>query len=96
MGRGLAETRLYALGDRFVKWNLLGTKEDVRYLTVYEVRQIVSGGCATNTCNNYALRAKVRRTEIDQHAVDDLPQIILGNTAPLLPWKKEGRRPGRR
>jgi hypothetical protein len=93
MGRGLAEERLLALGDRFVKWNLLGTKEDVRYLTVHEVRQIVSGGCSTNTCNNYALRARVRRTEIDQHAVDILPRIIRGNAAPLLPWMKNGRHP---
>ena len=51
IGKGLAEERLYELGERFVKWNLLRTKEDVRYLTVHEVRQIVSGGCATNTCN---------------------------------------------
>ncbi len=93
MGRALAEERLFALGDRFVKWNLLAAKEDVRYLTVHEVRQIVSGGCATNTCNNYALRARVRRTEMDQHAVDRLPRIIRGNAAPLLPWSKQGKRP---
>jgi hypothetical protein len=93
MGRAMAEERLFALGDRFVKWNLLGTKEDVRYLTVHEVRQIVSGGCATNTCNNYALRARVRRTEMDQHSVDGLPRIIRGNAAPLLPWRKEGKHP---
>ncbi len=94
LGRSLAEERLFALGDRFVKWNLLSAKEDVRYLTVHEVRQIVSGGCATNTCNNYALRARVRRTEMDQHAVDGLPPIIRGESAPLLPWRKEGKRPG--
>jgi hypothetical protein len=93
-GRGLAEERLYELGERFVKWNLLKTKEDVRYLTVHEVRQIVSGGCATNTCNNYALRARVRRTEIDEHALGGLPPVIKGEVAPLLPWKKEGKRNG--
>ena len=89
LGKGLAEDRLYELGERFVKWNLLRTKEDVRYLTVHEVRQIVSGGCATNTCNNYALRARVRRTEIDEHAMGGLPVLIMGEVAPLLPWKKE-------
>jgi hypothetical protein len=67
----------------------LGAKEDIRYLTVQEVRQIVSGGCATNTCNNYTLRAKVRRTEMSQHALDGLPPIIRGEVAPLLPWRKE-------
>lgn len=91
LGRAMAEERLFTLGDRFVKWNLLGAKEDVRYLTVHEVRQIVSGGCATNTCNNYALRARVRRTEMEQHAVDVLPRIIKGNAAPLLPWRREGK-----
>ena len=89
IGKGLAEERLYELGERFVKWNLLRIKEDVRYLTVHEVRQIVSGGCATNTCNNYALRARVRRTEIDEHSVGELPPFIKGEVAPLLPWKKE-------
>jgi hypothetical protein len=95
MGRALAEERLFALGDRFVKWNLLGANEDVRYLTVHEVRQIVSGGCATNTCNNYALRARVRKTEMDQHAVEGLPRTIRGNTAPLLPWRNDGKHPVR-
>jgi hypothetical protein len=93
LGRRLAEERLFALGDRFVKWKLLGAKEDVRYLTVHEVDQIVSGGCATNPCNDYALRARVRRTEMDQHAADGLPSIIRGEAAPLLPWRKEGKRP---
>jgi hypothetical protein len=87
--RSLAEERLYELGDRFVKWHLLRTKEDVRYLTIHEVRQIVSGGCSTNTCNNYALRATVRRTEIDDHAMSDLPVAIRGEAAPLLPFRKD-------
>jgi hypothetical protein len=92
LGRSMAEERLFALGERFVSWNLLQAKEDVRYLTVHEVRQIVSGGCSTNTCNNYALRARVRRTEMDQHAIGGLPSTIRGETAPLLPRKGEGRR----
>ena len=88
-GQGLAEERLYELGERFVKWNLLKTNEDIRYLTVHEVRQIISGGCSTNTCNNYALRARVRRTEIEEHALGILPPFIKGEVPPLLPWKKE-------
>ena len=90
LGRSLAEERLFALGDRFVKWNLLSAKEDVRYLTVHEVRQIVSGGCATNTCNNYALRARVRRTEMDQHAVDGLPRSSGGNQPPSFLGGRKG------
>jgi hypothetical protein len=93
MGRSMAEERLFALGERFVSWNLLKAKEDVRYLTVHEVRQIVSGGCSNNTCNNFALRARVRSTEIEQHAMDGLPTVIRGETAPIMPWRKEGRRP---
>ncbi len=89
LGRRLAEERLLALGGRFVKWSLLSTPEDVRYLTVHEVRQIISGGCSTNTCNNYSLRARVRRSEIDQHIVEGLPQVIRGETAPPLPWGKD-------
>jgi hypothetical protein len=92
LGRSMAEERLFALGDRFVSWNLLETREDVRYLTVHEVRQIVSGGCSTNTCNNYALRARVRRSEIDQHAMGGLPAVVRGEAAPILPWRKEGDR----
>ena len=89
LGKGLAEVRLYELGERFVKWNLLRSKEDVKYLTVHEVRQIVSGGCATNTCNNYALRARVRRNEIEEHAIGALPPVIKGEVAPLLTPKKK-------
>ncbi|HEY3421091.1 MAG TPA: hypothetical protein VGK23_11125 [Methanomassiliicoccales archaeon] len=93
MGRSMGEERLFALGERFVSWNLLEAKEDVRYLTVHEISQIVSGGCATNTCNNYALRARVRRTEMDQHSADGLPAVIRGETAPILPWRKERKLP---
>jgi hypothetical protein len=99
-GRSMAEERLFALGVRFVSWNLLQAKEDVRYLTLTEVRQIVKGGCTTNTCNRFALRARVRRTEMDQHAVGAIPPIIRGEVAPILPWRTEdahtshARRPG--
>lgn len=90
LGRGLVEERLLALGERFVKWNLLSTPEDVRFLTVHEVRQIVSGGCSTNTCNNYSLRAKIRRSEMDQHAVEVFPQVIRGEAVPPLSRGKDG------
>jgi hypothetical protein len=58
----MAEDHLCALVVRFVSRNILHAKEDARYLTVHEVRHMVSGGCNTNICNNYALRARIRRT----------------------------------
>jgi hypothetical protein len=87
--KSFAEESQYELGERFVKRNILKTKEDIRYLTVHEVRQIISGGCSTNTCNNYALRAMVRRTEIGEHAQGGLPPVIKGEVAPLLPWMEK-------
>ncbi len=94
LGRSLVEEHLLTLGESFVKWSLLSTPEDARYLTVHEVRQIVSGGCSTNTCNNYSLRARVRRSEMDQHTVEGFPQVIRGEAAPPLPRRKDEEHEG--
>jgi hypothetical protein len=54
------------LGARFTRKNLLASAESVNYLNIDEVRQIVAGGCATGTCNDYRLRSAMRKRETEE------------------------------
>ncbi|HTY46565.1 MAG TPA: hypothetical protein VMB46_02750 [Methanomassiliicoccales archaeon] len=57
---------LLELGDRLTRMRLLASADSVYYLTIDEVRQIIAGGCATGTCNDYRLRTAMRKREWDE------------------------------
>lgn len=83
-GYGLYRNYFMELGRRFVSKELLAAPEDIFYLSLDEVRQIVSGGCAGNTCNNYRLRVMMRKREMAEMRDIDPPSVIHGEVAPPL------------
>lgn len=88
-GYGLYRNYFMELGRRFATRQLIAEAGDVFYLNLDELRQIVSGGCAGNTCNNYRLRAMLRKREMIQLQDVDPPSVIYGEVAPPLAPRKE-------
>lgn len=74
---------LIGLGERFLGSGVLADKGDISLLTIDEARQIVAGGCAGNTCNNYRLRAALRRRETASCRESRAPTVINGEVPPL-------------
>jgi phosphohistidine swiveling domain-containing protein len=93
-GYGLYRNYFLEMGRRFTARELLSAPEDVFFLSLDEVRQIVSGGCAGNTCNNYRLRAAMRKREMSELKDIDPPAIIFGEVAPPLAPKKHSELKG--
>ena len=87
-GYGLYRNYFMELGSRFVAKELLAAAGDIFYLSLDEVRQVVAGGCAGNTCNNYRLRAAVRKREMSELRDIDPPGLIYGEVAPPLAPRK--------
>jgi len=88
-GYGLYRNYFMELGRRFVKKELLASDpEDIFYLKLDEVRQVIAGGCAGNTCNNYRLRVALRKREMLELRDIDPPTLIYGEMAPPLVLRK--------
>jgi phosphohistidine swiveling domain-containing protein len=83
-GYGLYRIYFLELGRRFGKEQVLAAPEDIFYLNLDEIRQIVAGGCAGNTCNNYRLRVALRKREQALYQDADVPTVIYGEVAPPL------------
>jgi phosphohistidine swiveling domain-containing protein len=83
-GYGLFRQYFLELGQRFVRHDLIEERSDVYFLTLDEVRQIVAGGCADNSCNNYRLRAALRKRDMEQAAGLVLPEVLYGEESPPL------------
>ena len=83
-GYGLYRNYFLELGKRFQLKQVLVDQEDIFYLSLDEVRQIVAGGCAGNTCNNYRLRAAMRKREMSMYQDVEVPTLIYGEKAPAL------------
>ncbi len=71
-------------GRRFAGKELLASANDAYYLNINEVRQFLAGGCSGNTCNNYRLRAALRKREMSELEGLVLPGSIIGESAPPL------------
>ena len=93
-GYGLYRNYFLEIGRRFAAKELLSASEDIFFLSLDEVRQIVAGGCAGNTCNNYRLRAAVRRREMSELKDIDPPALIYGEAAPPLAPRKHSELKG--
>ncbi|MCU0861607.1 MAG: PEP-utilizing enzyme, partial [Methanomassiliicoccales archaeon] len=93
-GYGLYRNYFMEVGRRLADRKLLGNPEDVFYLSLDELRQIVSGGCAGNTCNNYRLRAMLRQREMEELRHVEVPSVIRGGKAPPLTARRSGELTG--
>jgi len=71
------------LGRRLEANELLASPDDVFFLRLDEVRQVVAGGCAGNTCNNYRVRAAMRRREMIEAEGSTPPEVIRGDRPPV-------------
>ncbi|MDD1747320.1 MAG: hypothetical protein LUQ16_06130 [Methanomassiliicoccales archaeon] len=93
-GYGRYRSYFLEIGRRFAARDLLSAPDDIFFLSLDEVRQIVAGGCAGNTCNNYRLRVAVRRREMSELRDIDPPSVIYGEVAPPLAPKKHSELKG--
>jgi phosphohistidine swiveling domain-containing protein len=80
--RGSLRRYYLEIGRRMVAKQVLLSADDVFYLNADEVAQILAGGCEGNQCNNYRLRAFMRRSELGQQAALILPDVIYGEVVP--------------
>ena len=80
-GYGLFRDHFLALGDRFVQRGLMADAEDVFYLYMDEVREIVGTGRLANDCRALV---RARKDEIEQMWGLTPPEIIYGDQAPPL------------
>jgi pyruvate,water dikinase len=80
-GYGLFRDLFLALGDRFVQRGLIAQAEDVFYLYMDEVREIVS---ADRPRQDYKRLVRERRDEADHMRDIVPPEIIFGHQAPSL------------
>jgi pyruvate,water dikinase len=80
-GYGLFRDRFLALGDHFVRRGILAHRDDIFYLFMDEVREIVDTGHLAIDCQ---AMVRERRDEIDQVRDITPPDIIYGNQAPAL------------
>jgi phosphohistidine swiveling domain-containing protein len=87
-GYGLFRDYFLALGDHFVRRGLMAERDDIFYLYLDEVREIVGTGHLGHDCQ--ALVQK-RKDEIDRVRDIAPPDIIYGDQAPpLVPDLGEG------
>jgi phosphohistidine swiveling domain-containing protein len=70
------------VGRRFAAKGTLAAAEDIFYLSLDEVSQILEGGCEGNQCNNYRLRAFMRRKEAREEDDVALPPFVFGRSSP--------------
>jgi phosphohistidine swiveling domain-containing protein len=73
------------IGRRMVAKEVLLVPEDIFYLSCEEAAQILAGGCEGNQCNNYRLRAFLRRQELEQMQMLAPPEIVYGEATPPVP-----------
>ena len=80
-GAGLFHDYFLALGERFAHRGVLQSPEDIFYLDLAEVREIVAtpGGE-----RSYAEPVGERKREMEEYADIDLPPLIYGDHAPPL------------
>jgi phosphohistidine swiveling domain-containing protein len=83
-GYGLYRIYFMELARRFVTIGILEDPNDIFYLNLDELRQIIAGGCAGNSCNNYRLRAAIRKREMLELKDIAPPSVIYGDKAPPL------------
>jgi pyruvate,water dikinase len=83
---GYGTFRIYYLeiGRRLVAKQVLLEADDIFYLYAEEVAQILSGGCEGNQCNNYRLRAFMRRREMEEQRDIIPPDVIYGEVPPPI------------
>ncbi|MGD1061512.1 MAG: PEP-utilizing enzyme [Methanomassiliicoccales archaeon] len=82
LGLSLHRRCFASLGERMVGNGVLADASDVYMLTLDEVRQIAEGGCSTNTCNNYRLRAFMRKKEMAEVGERGSLPVIFGEKEP--------------
>jgi phosphoenolpyruvate synthase/pyruvate phosphate dikinase len=80
-GYGLFRDYFLALGDRFVRRHIIAHRDDIFYLYMDEVRQIVETGHLAQDCQALV---RERRDEIDRVRDITPPDIIYGDQAPPL------------
>jgi len=80
-GYGLFRDHFLALGDRFVQRGIIAEKNDIFYLYMDEVREIVEAG---HLAADYQAMVDERREEIDRVRDIAPPDIIYGDQAPPL------------
>jgi pyruvate,water dikinase len=85
-GYGLFRVYFLALGDHFVRRNILGSREDIFYLQLHEVRQIVEHHGAAD---NYRHRIADRKREISE-SEDIVPPTIVYGDQPVAPAADSG------
>ena len=78
-GTGLFRVYFLALGERFVRRGVLRSPEDIFYLHVGEVREIVA---ASGDGESYVALVNQRKREMEEYEDMDLPPIIYGDHAP--------------
>jgi pyruvate,water dikinase len=83
-GYGLHRPYFLELGRRFEKKLVLVSREDIFYLNLDEIKQIVFGGCAGNTCNNYGLRVALRKRDLVKYQDVEVPTVVYGEMPPPL------------
>ncbi len=82
-GYSLYRRCFLAIGEEMVENRLIAEPEDVFMLSLDEVRQIAEGGCSTNTCNDFRLRAMLRKRELADAAEMAPPPVVFGEKAPF-------------
>jgi phosphohistidine swiveling domain-containing protein len=78
-GYGLFRPYFLALGEKFVQRNTLSAPDDIFYLNVTEVRDIVA---QRRIAIDYAALAAQRRQEMESYRNVVLPSIIVGDQPP--------------
>ncbi len=87
-GYGLFRDYFLALGDHFVRRGILSCKDDIFYLYMDEVRQMVA---AADLAPDGRARVQDRKDEIERFRNIIPPDIIFGDQAPPLdPSPKQG------
>jgi pyruvate,water dikinase len=81
LGYGLFRDHFLALGDHFVRRDILAQREDIFWLYLDEVREIVKTGCPAPDC-----QALVRERKKEVELIRDItpPDILYGDQAPFL------------
>lgn len=84
-GYGLFRIYVLALGDRFLKREILASNEDIFYLSFDEVRSIVAGDGEAD----YQGRIAERKEEMEACRHVTLPSVIYGDEAPPVAYERE-------
>jgi phosphohistidine swiveling domain-containing protein len=80
-GTALFHEYFLALGEHFTRRGVLQSREDIFYLDLGEVREIVAMPSGEKS---YAEPVSARKREMEEYADIDLPPLIYGNHAPPL------------